>query len=200
VAEARASLAKASITTASSYDEAGIVILCKHGLDTLVLLRDACQHVPSRFPNRLNYIKNIVFDLGITDFDVEMFAGLCHGPEVLSFGQMSTTFQKQLSLASNNFNDMYMSFQLPSVDNCLFCGGSLYAEQPAHSTVFTLRGAFPGLKASLKCRKCYAKFHTDMFHEVSGPRHFYTKMAGVVQASNRISLTRDLYEFLCESG
>jgi hypothetical protein len=71
-----------------------------------------------------------------------MFAGLCHIQEELSFSQMSTTIQKQLSLASSNFNDMYMSFQLPAVENCLFCGGSLCAEQPAHSTVFTLHGAF----------------------------------------------------------
>jgi hypothetical protein len=61
----RASLAKTGITTASSYDEAGIIILCKHDLETLVLLRDACQHVPSRLPNRLHYIKKNVFDLGI---------------------------------------------------------------------------------------------------------------------------------------
>eukprot|EP00105_Crassostrea_gigas_P020716 XP_011439576.1 PREDICTED: uncharacterized protein LOC105336802 isoform X2 [Crassostrea gigas] len=193
-----------SISRTQSCDETALIIIAKHGFEKFVTLRSACHHVPATFPNRVTFIKNIVFDLNIPGCEVEEFAASCYATKQTGVDQMTDIFQSQLLKASSHFGEPYMVFQVPNVDSCLFCGGMVYGEKPARVTIFTLQGPFPGLKSSLKCRRCHARFNADMYHEVSGPSFYYPnpEMAcgNIVQASNRVGFTKDLYELLCESG
>lgn len=193
-----------SISRTQSCDETALIIIAKHGFEKFVTLRSACHHMPATFPNRVTFIKNIVFDLNIPGCEVEEFAASCYATKQTGVDQMTDIFQSQLLKASSHFGEPYMVFQVPNVDSCLFCGGMVYGEKPARVTIFTLQGPFPGLKSSLKCRRCHARFNADMYHEVSGPSFYYPnpEMAcgNIVQASNRVGFTKDLYELLCESG
>nr|XP_022315777.1 uncharacterized protein LOC111119663 [Crassostrea virginica]XP_022315778.1 uncharacterized protein LOC111119663 [Crassostrea virginica] len=186
------------ISNELSLDEVAMIIVAKHGLQTVLLLHAACDHVPSGFPNRTEYIQQILFDKGISKEDLSVYVN--KHPTTSTFVVPSSTFSAQLHKASEHFKVPMHCFILPNLDSCSFCSGCLYGEKPGHITVFTLQGPLPGLKSVLKCRKCNARYNLDMYHEVSGPKLYYPDSGNLVSASNRVLFTRGLFEFMCESG
>ena len=90
------------ISNELSLDEVAMIIVAKHGLQTVLLLHAACDHVPSGFPNRTEYIQQILFDKGISKEDLSVYVN--KHPTTSTFVVPSSNISAQLHKASEHFS------------------------------------------------------------------------------------------------
>lgn len=185
-------------------------LIIKFGLEIFQSTILALRHVPESFPDRGKYVLNIVkvYDEGNT-LDVKQFKESIHLFERLLHKSKTDSaaeknFINTLWKATNDNGEPYLNFLVPNVSICLNgnCGGTLYPCEKAQVTVFKLTGPEPGLKSSLRCRSCDARYHLGCFTVPNQGRSFYTEhnQSQYKSASTRQIFSSDTYNFMCESG
>ena len=137
--------------------------IAKYGLDSLLVTIAASKHVPTNFLNRDVYVYRIIREVcpEITDDGAEELLRIATDIDSDLLSSSSENFKKVLWKTSYTHNEPYLNFICPQNTECLNenCEGKLYPCYKSEVTIFKLSGPEPGMKCSLRCRSCYARYH-----------------------------------------
>ncbi|WAR06262.1 hypothetical protein MAR_021631 [Mya arenaria] len=84
-------------------------------------------------------------------------------------------FKTVLWKASRAHKEPLLNFIAPVVDACLIpdCGGKVYPASKSNITLFKITGPEPGLKCSLRCRSCGARYYISHYTIPNVGRRYY---------------------------
>ncbi|CAC5418866.1 unnamed protein product [Mytilus coruscus] len=188
-----------------------LALVSKFGLTLVCTLCAVMKHVPVLWPGRMQCILNIVsvmpdlkrqFEL----HEVQSIINILEKNATITsyFEIIQVDISMLLWMASKKHCQPYIKLILPPVQRCIndTCNGKLYPYSTTNVTFFTSQGPFPGKKAVLRCRTCLSYYHIDEYNVPKDGRHYYPDEL-LLQwkcASNKVYLSTDLHEFMCESG
>lgn len=132
------------------------------GLNKAMLIFQSLYHVPVGFPQRIEYVTNILVTGGLKEHFVDLKDALQHIDNICNSQSYSAPISEELLWKTSLMvQKTHMGFLMPKVEMCLEegCRGKLYGSKKdtIQVTVFTLNGPVPFLKATLSCRKCRSR-------------------------------------------
>jgi hypothetical protein len=166
------------------------------------------KHVPQGFPNRIQWIKKLFATsdkIGVINLENYIHALDIHHYLCDPLDKLNDEQVHKLWKAATDTGEATMAFFMPNIMNCLNCGDahlSSYARSVTDITVYTLQGPLPCLKASLTCRVCSAT-HGLTGYSHKGSRTMYSDINFsnyLVESSNKVYITKEVHELMCESG
>ncbi len=175
-----------------------------YGQEAFSFLKFLAMHIPVEFPNRNHTIKIIM---------EQCFPGCAINDSHFCILDTSTSKENLLMHDSSHDSRLWeaakslgipcFGFLLPDIEECMNCHSrKLYSASNSVTTitVHTIRGPRPCTKASLRCRDCGA-WHGLTSYTVSGLKFLYPHnlCQFLVRASNRVYVTSDVHELLCQS-
>lgn len=187
-------------------DSSAAKAIAKYGLENLLYAIASTRHVPVNFLNRDEYIFKIMKEVSadITKENVEELLRVASGTNSRLLSTSSEVFKTVLWKASYTNNEPYLNFVCPQNSECLNgdCDGKLYPCYKSEITVYKLSGPEPGMKCSLRCRMCKARYHINFYTIPKEGKKFYPEelKPSLKSSSSWTFFTRDTYELMCEAG
>lgn len=183
-------------------------LISQFGINVLCSLVFALGRVPTNFPDRIKYVTNILNLLSRTSLEEHNVALLqrlleCSMPDLIS------TFCIDHSYGNNHiwgctlqYKEPYNAFLVPPVSQCIHnqCNGEIYFFHKSNIILHTFEGPIPAQKATFRCKQCKSIYNIDSFSYPGEGTRYYPFKTNWISASNRIYYSKDLHEFLCESG
>ena len=180
--------------------------IAKYGLNSLLVAIAASKHVPTNFLNRDLYVFRIIQEVcpEMTEDGAEELLRIATDIDSDLLSSSSEEFQKVLWKTSYTYNEPYLNFICPQNSECLNenCDGKVYPCYKSEVTIFKLSGPEPGMKCSLRCRSCKARYHINFYSiPKEGKKYYPAEFKPTLKScSSRTFFTRDTYELMCESG
>ncbi|XP_052782723.1 uncharacterized protein LOC128218976 isoform X2 [Mya arenaria] len=182
-------------------------IIQKYGLNTFVCAVQTDKHIPKNFVNRDDYFLKIMqeVDKSMNIKHVIELQRLCEKiPDETRLVDCGAKFKTVLWKASRAHKEPLLNFIAPVVDACLIpdCGGKVYPASKSNITLFKITGPEPGLKCSLRCRSCGARYYISHYTIPNVGRRYYDVKYKTSQkeSSNWVYFDDSTYELMCESG
>ena len=149
-----------------TIDKVELFLVAKCGLKDAMLIFQSLNHVPSRFPQYLDYVCNILVAGGVSKhFSAidELKETLLYISDTYSVNKFDSPLPDDILWeATNTFGTSHLGFVLTKAEACLEdgCHGKLYGRKKdaVQVTVYTLNGPLPFLKTTLVCRKCESRY------------------------------------------
>lgn len=163
--EMKEAILKHTLEELKTGEDIELFLVAKCGLNNAMLIFQSLNHVPVGFPQRLEYVSNILVAGGL----IKYFQSIDELNQCIKYINDTCDVRKfdsrvsdeVLWKATNMFKTAHMGFIMSKADSCLEkgCSGKLYGRQKdtIQVIVYTLNGPVPYLKTTLACRKCGAR-------------------------------------------
>lgn len=174
----------------------------KYGFALTSNILATLRHVPSNFPKRDIFVKNIISTLS-DDSDLLQFVDeIMPSLSKLACGNDSVHIELDDNLlwkVTEKHSEPHNMFLVPPVDECIECHGNIHVKRTGPCTVYTLEsGPVPAMKATFRCNKCAINYHIDGYSNENGT-FWYTEQSLLRRASKFAYCTEDVFQWICES-